>query len=107
MGPDDITHLTFFKKLQIIITDIPDIFNEIVKDLSIGDEGGCSYCFNSNMFDEYFFHSIKVHISIYCERISKDECLVTIPIKNNLKDILTKIKINNNQHFHLIYNHLI
>ena len=55
MGPDDITHLTFFKKLQIIITDIPDIFNEIVKDLSIGDEGGCSYCFNSNMFDEYFF----------------------------------------------------
>ena len=96
MEPDDITHLTFFKKLHIIIADIPDIFNEIAKDLSIEYEGGCSYCFNSSMFDEYFFHRIEAHIPIYCKRISKDECLVTIPIKNDLEDLPTIIKINNN-----------
>ena len=27
MEPDDITHRTFFKKLQIILTDLPSTFN--------------------------------------------------------------------------------
>ena len=45
-------HLTFFKKIQIIFIDIPDTFNDFIKDSSIGDEGGCNYCFYSNMFDE-------------------------------------------------------
>ena len=78
MNPDDITHLTFFKELQIIIIDIPDTFSDFIKDSSIGDEGGCNYCFNSNMFDDYFFHKIEAHITIYCKRISQDEYLVTI-----------------------------
>ena len=50
MEPDDISHLTFLKKLQIILIDLPDTFNDFIKDSSIGDEGGCNYCFNSNMF---------------------------------------------------------
>ena len=48
------------------------------------------------MFDEYFFHKIEAHITIYCKRTSQDEYLVTIPIKNNLEDISTYIRINNN-----------
>ena len=104
MEPDDITHPTFFKKLQIILIDIPDIFNDIIKDLNIEDEGGCNYCFNSNMFDDYFFHKIEAHIPIYCKRTSQDEYLVTIPIKNNLEDISTIIKINNNN-LHIYYIH--
>ena len=96
MEPDDITHRTFFKKLQIILTDLISTFNDFIKDSSIGDEGGCNYCFNSNMFDDYFFHRIEAYIIIYCKTTSQDVYLVTIPIKNNLEDIFTIIKINNN-----------
>ena len=96
MEPDDIAHRTFFKKLQIILIDLPYTFNDFIKDLSIDDdEGGCNYCFNSNMFDYYFFHKLEAHITIYYKRTSQDEYLVTIPIKNNLEDITTNIKINN------------
>ena len=91
--PDDITHLTFFKKLQIILTDLPYTINDFIKDSNIGDEGGCHYCFNSNLFDEYIFHRIEAHITIYCKKISHDEYLVTIPIKSNLEEILTNISI--------------
>ena len=89
MESDDITHRVFFKKLQIILTDLISTFNDFIKDLTIGDKGGCNYCFNSNMFDEYFFQRIEAHIT-------QDEYLVMIPIKNNLEDISTIIKINNN-----------
>ena len=40
MEPDDISHLTFLKKSQIILIDLPDTFNDFIKDSSIGDEGG-------------------------------------------------------------------
>lgn len=95
MEPDDIKHLTFLKKLQIILTDLSDTFNDFIKDLSIGDEGGCNYCFNSNMFDDYFSHNIEAHMTVYCKRTSDNEYLVSIPIKNNLEDILTIITIEN------------
>ena len=91
--PDDITHLTFLKKLQIILTDLPHTINDFIKDSNIGDEKGCHYCFNSNLFDEYIFHRIGAHITIYCKKISHDEHLVTIPIKSNLEEILTNITI--------------
>ena len=96
MEPNDIAQRIFLKKLQIILTNLISTFNDFIKDSSIGDEEGCNYCFNRNMFDDYFFHRIEAHIIIYCKRISQDEYLVTIPIKNNLKDISTIIKINNN-----------
>ena len=95
MEPDDIPHLTFLKKSQIILIDLADTFNDFIKDSRIGDEGGCNYCFNSNIFNDYFFHKIEAHITIYCMWTSQDEYLVTIPIKNNLEDITTNIKVNN------------
>ena len=30
--PDDISHLKFLKKLQIILIDLPDTFNDFIKD---------------------------------------------------------------------------
>ena len=42
------------------------------------------------------FCSIETHIIIYSKRVSQDEYLVKIPIKNNLEDITTIIKKNNN-----------
>ena len=48
------------------------------------------------MFNDYFFHKIEAHIPIYCKRTSQDEYLVTIPIKTNLGDIFTNLRINNN-----------
>ena len=88
------THRTFFKKLQIMLTDLLSTFNDFIKDSNIGDEGGCNYRFNNNMFDEYFFHKIEAHIMIYCKRTP-------------LEDISTIIKINDNEHFYfyLISNH--
>ena len=44
MEPDNIAHLTFCKKLQIILIDLPDTF-DFIKDWSIEDEGGCNYYF--------------------------------------------------------------
>ena len=78
-----------------MLIDLPDTFNDFIKDSNISDEGGCNYCFNSNMLDDYFFHKMEAHITIYCKRTSQDEYLVTILIKNNLEDITTNVKINN------------
>ena len=94
--PDDIVHLTFLKKLQIILTDLPNNLDYLIKKSHIGYEGGLNYCFNSNMFDDYFGHVIEARIPFYCRRLTKDEYLVTIPIKFCSDDILTTIKINNN-----------
>ena len=80
MEPDDIFHPTFSKKLQIILTDLPNTLDYLIKKSNIGYEGGCNYCFNSNMFDHYFLHVIAAHIPIYCRKTSQDEDLVTIPI---------------------------
>ena len=96
MEPDDISHLIFLKKLQIILTDLPITLDYLIKKSNIGYEGGCNYCFNSNMFDDCFLHVIGAHIPIYCQRTSQDEYLVTIPIKYNLDYIFITIKINNN-----------
>ena len=95
MKPDHIFHFTFFKKLQILLTDLPNNLDYIIKKSNIGYEGGCNYCFDSNMFDDYFLHVIEAHILIYCSRTSQDEYLVTIPINYNLDGIFPTIKINN------------
>ena len=93
MRPDDITHFTFFKKLQIMLINLPDAFNDFIKVFSTSDKAAFNFGFNSNIFDNYFFHSIEAHIITYCKRISQDEYLVRVPIKNNLEDITTIIKI--------------
>ena len=93
MRPDDITHFTFLKKLQVMLINLPDAFNDFIKVLSNSDKGAFNFGFNSNIFDNYFFYSIEAHIIIYCKRVSQDEYLVKISIKNNLEDITTIIKI--------------
>ena len=72
MQPDDITHFTFLKKLQIMLTNLPDAFNDFIKVLSTTDKGAFNFGFDSNIFDNYFFHTIEAHIIIYCKRISQD-----------------------------------
>ena len=49
MEPDDIPHFIFLKKTQIILTDLPNTLNYLIKKSNIGYEGGCNYCFSSNM----------------------------------------------------------
>ena len=93
MEPDDISYHTFFKKLQMMVIDLPGIFNDFIKNISIGDIVTYNYSFNSCMFDDYLFHEIKAHISIFYKRLKKDEYLVNIPVKGSLKDITTIIKI--------------
>ena len=93
MQPDDITHFTFLKKLQIMLINLPDALIDFIKHLSVTDKGVFNFGFNSNIFDNYFFHKIEAHIIIYCNRVSLDEYLVRIPIKNNLEDMTTIIKI--------------
>ena len=93
MERDDITHFTFFKKFQIMLINLPDAFKDFIKVLSTSDKGAFNFGFNSNIFDNYFFYTIEAHIMIYCKIISQDEYLVMIPIKNNLEDITTIIKM--------------
>ena len=93
MEPDDISYHTFFKKLQMMVIDLPGIFNDFIKNISIGDIVTYNCSFNSCMFDDYLFHEIKAHISIFYKRLKKDEYLVNIPVKGSLKDITTIIKI--------------
>ena len=93
MEPDDISYYTFFKKLQMMVIDLPGIFNDFIKNTSVGDIGKYSYSFNSCMFDDYFFHKIKAHISIFYKRLTQDKYLVNIPVKGCLEVITIIIKI--------------
>ena len=93
MEPDDISYYTFFKKLQMMVIDLPGIFNDFIKDTSVGDIGKYSYSFTSCMFDDYFFHKIKAHISIFYKRLTQDEYLINIPVQGSLEVITTNIKI--------------
>ena len=94
MEPDDISYYTFFKKLQKMVIDWPDIFKDFIKDISIGDIGTYNYSFNSCMFDDYFFRKIKAPISIFYKRLTQDEYLVNIPAKGSLEDVTTISKMN-------------
>ena len=40
--PDDIFHLTFLKKLQIILTGLPNNLDYIIKKSNLRYEGGCN-----------------------------------------------------------------
>ena len=72
-----------------------------MKDLEIESKKSYNHCFNSDVFDEYFFHEIEAHITIFCKRTSRDEYLFTIPLKNNLEDITSTINIKDKdlQHY--------
>ena len=89
MEPSDIKHLTFLKKIQIIFTDFPHIIITFMNDI----EKSYNQCFSSNMFDDYFIHETEVHIAISYKRISHNEYLITIPIKNNPEDIVSTMNI--------------
>ena len=93
MKPDDIIYYIFFKKLQIMLIDLPGIFNDFIKKISIGDIGTYNYYFNGCIFDDYFFHKIKAHISIFYKRLTQDKYLVNIPVKGCLEVTTTIIKI--------------
>ena len=86
--PHNILHLTFFKNLQIILTNLPNCINKFIKNLSIANEGEYKYCFNNIMFDNYFFYKIKPYIKICCRRILQNNYFVKTLI-NNFKFIST------------------
>ena len=76
-----------------MLINLPDAFNDFIKFFNTSDKGAFSFGFNSNLFDNYFFHTIEANIIIHCLRVSQHEYMVMIPIKNNLEDIITNIKI--------------
>ena len=45
MKPNDISYVTFLKKLQIILINLHATLNYFIKISRIGDVGGCKYCF--------------------------------------------------------------
>ena len=92
--PDGITYYIFFKKLQMVLIDLPGIFNDFIKNINIRDIGRYNYHFKSCIFDDYFFHKIKAHISIFYKRLTQDEYLINIPVKGCIENITTIIEIN-------------
>ena len=65
MRPDDITHFTFLKKLQAMLINLPDAFNDFIKVLSNSGKGAFNFGFNSNVFDNYFFYSYNIIVRQY------------------------------------------
>ena len=76
-----------------MLLNLPDAFKNFIKFFSTSDNGAFNFGFKSNLFDSYFFHTIEDNIIIHCMRVSQDEYMVTIPLKNNLEDVVTNIKI--------------
>ena len=77
----------------MMLIDLPGIFNDFIEKISIGDIGTHSYYFNSCIFDDYFFHKIKAHISILYKRLTHDKYLINIPVKGCVENMTTIMKI--------------
>ena len=92
MEPDDTIYYKFFKKLQIMLIDLPGTFNDFIKNITIGDIGTYNYHFNGCIFDNCFFHKIKAHISILYKKLAQDEYLINIPVKGCIEVITIIIK---------------
>ena len=77
----------------MMLIDLPDTFTDFIKKISIEDIGTYNYHFNSCIFDGYFFHKIKAHISIFYKRLTQDKYLIKTPVKGCLEVITTIINI--------------
>ena len=84
--PFDITYTVFFKKLYVLLQNLPEYLNEL--DLKINENKDHFVNFWTDFLDNKYFYDTKGYIRINCLKLSNNGYLVSIPIKNGRKVIL-------------------
>ena len=86
IDPFDITHTVFFKKLYVLLQNLPEYLNKL--DLKINENKDHFVNFWTDFLDNKYFYDTKGYIRINCLKLSNNGYLVSIPIKNGRKVIL-------------------
>ena len=86
IDPFDITYTVFFKKLYVLLQNLPEYLNEL--DLKINKNKDHFVNFWTDFLDNKYFYDTKGYIRINCLKLSNNGYLVSIPIKNGRKVIL-------------------
>ena len=86
IDPFDITYTVFFKKLYVLLQNLPEYLNEL--DLKINENKDHFVNFWTDFLDNKYFYDTKGYIRINCLKLSNNGYLVSIPIKNGRKVIL-------------------
>ena len=86
IDPFDITYTVFFKKLYVLLQNLPEYLNEL--DLKINKNKDHFVNFWTDFLDNKYFYDTTGYIRINCLKLSNNGYLVSIPIKNGRKVIL-------------------
>ena len=84
--PFDITYTVFFKKLYVLLQNLPEYLNEL--DLKINKNKDHFVNFWTDFLDNKYFYDTTGYIRINCLKLSNNGYLVSIPITNGRKVIL-------------------
>ena len=84
--PFDITYTVFFKKLYVLLQNLPEYLNKL--DLKINKNKDHFVNFWTDFLDNKYFYDTTGYIRINCLKLSNNGYLVSIPIKNGRKVIL-------------------
>ena len=84
--PFDITYTVFFKKLYVLLQNLPEYLNKL--DLKINKNKDHFVNFWTEFLDNKYFYDTTGYIRINCLKLSNNGYLVSIPIKNGRKVIL-------------------
>ena len=80
IDPFDITYTVFFKKLYVLLQNLPEYLNKL--DLKINKNKDHFVNFWTDFLDNMYFYDTKGYIRINCLKLSNNGYLVSIPIKN-------------------------
>ena len=88
--PFDITYTVFFKKLYVLLQNLPEYLNKL--DLKINENKDHFVNFWTDFLDNKYFYDTKGYIRINCLKLSNNGYLVSIPIKNG-RNVILNIEI--------------
>ena len=88
--PFDITYTVFFKKLYVLLQNLPEYLNKL--DLKINKNKDHFVNFWTDFLDNKYFYDTTGYIRINCLKLSNNGYLVSIPIKNG-RNVILNIEI--------------
>ena len=80
IDPRDITHTVFFKKLYVILLNLPCYLNELNLKINESDERFINFW--SDLNDNRYFYDTRGFMRIKYVKLSNNRYLVSIPVKN-------------------------
>ena len=91
IDPEDITHIVFFKKLYVILLNLPCYLTEL--NMKINESKEHFVNFWSDFSDNNHFYDTRGYILKNCIKLTNNGYIVSIPVKNG-KNITLNIDIN-------------